>query len=150
MQVFYQTFNNKYPLSRIRLCNNLSQYNLSQPGLDQDSVNFLTAMFPGIANPGGPWSQGQLDWTGGQTSTTLPITLEGDQCLVFFLGGMVVNNNGMPTCIGFSKYTDANGNPNPTYIPPAGTTDPPRYPFYNFKSSRLSPGSTQQLFLLVP
>jgi len=154
VDVGIETFKHKfgmYPPSRIRLCEKLFYYDLAinpttgQPNnqLDTDSVQFITQMFPhidmnawnapslgvgidwngnGVIDPPGaaPWVPG-MDCPGG-------ITLEGDQCLVFFLGGIPVLPGGGASaqCLGFST--------NPRN-PASPTTD--RIPPFEFDSKRL-------------
>jgi prepilin-type N-terminal cleavage/methylation domain-containing protein len=107
LDVALQSFKTKYgfyPPSRIRLRERLAEYypfnNAQQPDqLDIDSVYYLTKMFPRIQDtwagnlPNGPNpAMGLLpgmDWNlNGQIDQNVNIVLEGDQCLVFFLGGM--------------------------------------------------------------
>jgi general secretion pathway protein G len=78
-----------------------------------------------------------IDWDGSNVYTppgpgTPPgfIVLEGDQCLVFFLGGMALNNAGKFTCDGFSQ------NPfNPAL--PRQSSSEQRTSFYAFDGARL-------------
>ena len=59
----------------------------------------------------------------------MPITLEGDQCLVFFLGGIVTAKQwALALFLGFSLINNAN---------PTSTTDASRHPPYSFAQSRL-------------
>ena len=102
------------PPSRIKLCSLLSQYDMTQ-ALDRDSVVYLRAMFPGIEK-GTPWTSTGIDWTG--CGGTLPVTLEGDQCLVFFLGGIPISGS-TPGCAGF--YSD---NTNPALLTGTGRSSP--------------------------
>jgi prepilin-type N-terminal cleavage/methylation domain-containing protein len=94
----------RYPPSRIKLAYQLNATtypnffaNPQTGDLDTDSVQFLTSVFGSrIQNT---WTTG-IDWTGltytsggtatGMGPTTPPVILEGDQCLVFFLGGAQV------------------------------------------------------------
>ncbi|HEV3256416.1 MAG TPA: prepilin-type N-terminal cleavage/methylation domain-containing protein [Gemmataceae bacterium] len=97
-----------YIPSRIHLSENCV-YNLTNPTgpnyqLDVDSVAFLSRLWP-RANfqPGnGNW----YDWNGdGQDAIDLQkgeFYLEGDQCLVFFLGGIPSKVNGVFGTTGFS------------------------------------------------
>jgi len=149
IESFKQKFG-AYPPSRIRLCESLLYYDLAtnpatgQPNnqLDTDSVQFLTAMFPKIDT--NAWATQGIDWNGNGTidppgaSPWVPgmdcpggITLEGDQCLVFFLGGIpVLPNPSLGTtaqCLGFST--------NPRN--PASPTTDRIGPFLEFDSKRL-------------
>ena len=69
-----------YPPDTIRLCSNRSQYGISD--LDKKSLSILGLMY----NPLPP-NFTNIQWAGPGTSTSLDVTLEGDQALVFFLGG---------------------------------------------------------------
>jgi general secretion pathway protein G len=85
-----------YPPSRIRLCRTLAQYTNAQKqgSLDQVSLAYTNAMFPRIS-----WANG-IDWSNGLQPAFQQVVLEGDQCLVFFLGG--IPNVSPPGCQGFS------------------------------------------------
>jgi general secretion pathway protein G len=80
-----------------------------------------------------------IDWNGNGQQDVTPdanggpdggFVLEGEQCLVFFLGGIPTNANGTPGVVGFST--------NPQNPAAAGGTR--KGPFYDFKSNRLKPG----------
>jgi prepilin-type N-terminal cleavage/methylation domain-containing protein len=76
---------------------------------------------------------GPTDWNqNGKIDVNIAFPLEGEQCLVFYLGGVQAIVNGSPTCLGFS--TNATN-------PAAGTTSR-KGPYFNFLSSRLVPGTT--------
>jgi hypothetical protein len=139
---FQAKFGLRYPPpSQIKLCSLKSQYGNAQ--LDKDSIQYLQSMFPRMADT---WSGtvnnsysntngiywGQNPTTG--QPTTLPtggVTLTGDQCLVFFLGGLQTTVNGTTGCLGFST------NPND----PAAQGGDRIGPFYDFKPIRLVPGA---------
>ncbi len=104
---------NFYPPSRLRLCSNRSTYGTST--LDKQSISAITKMFPNIN-----WTN--IPWDG--STTTLDFTLEGDQCLVFFLGG-IPNGAGKPP-LGFS--TNATN-------PAASGGD--RIKFFDFEAGRI-------------
>jgi prepilin-type N-terminal cleavage/methylation domain-containing protein len=126
---FETKMNVDYIPSKIRLLDS-GAYDLStnatgQPNtpLDFDSFTYIKRVWPRIQFP--------VIWTG----TTNDVTLEGDQCLVFFLGGC--RRNIIP------------GNP-PQVLPPtfgqgfsSNTADPTSAggtnvgPFYDFKLNRL-------------
>jgi len=137
---FKSKFNVPYIPSRIRLCEKFGYYG-PQSGwsqLDFDSVEYIQRIFPRIDLAG--WTTVGIDWNGnGQIDpvndpqTGLPLgdaILEGDQCLVFFLGGIPLNAAGQPlNCQGFST-SPAN--------PAAGTNDRIG-PFYEgFTAGRLA------------
>src|SRR5262245_38665891 len=72
------------PPSRIKLSETANYPQRDQPGtLDADSVEFLTRVWPQLRlEPGAG-----IDWNGdGQVQGDW--VLEGDECLVFFLGGL--------------------------------------------------------------
>ena len=108
--------------------------------LYQDSAEFLRKMFK-MVNPSqlkGPGNAG-LDWNGNGTIDP-PTTLTGDQCLVFFLGGIIPANANPAGPTGFSTLTG-----NPTAV--GGE----RYgPFFNFQPKRLMRGSNGFFSYLDP
>jgi hypothetical protein len=88
-----------YIPSQIRLAEMYSDYQLLENGapqddvLDRDSVNYLASVWPQLlsADPvaaGVHWIKRGIDWNGNGKIDKGKITLEGDQCLVFFLGGI--------------------------------------------------------------
>jgi len=106
--------------------------------LDQDSVTYLTQVF----HKGGTafrtnWSNRAIGMNWHSSWASLPAgqsaqeSLEGEQCLVFFLGGIqAANPNG---CLGFST-DDTN---------PAGFLTATRSSFFTFQSARLVVPGTQ-------
>jgi prepilin-type N-terminal cleavage/methylation domain-containing protein len=82
-------------------------------------------------------------WPNPWSSTSTPpgpppsVVLEGDQCLVFFLGGMPATLNGILSCTGFSKNQF-----NPAM--PRLSPNEDRFKFYDFDSGRLAPLPTSQ------
>jgi prepilin-type N-terminal cleavage/methylation domain-containing protein len=134
----------KYVPSRIKVCRNFQTYNMNDP-FDAESVRFIaktigrnSPQFLDLSTnpPGGKWaSTNGIQWT-----PTMPVgggeILEGHQCLVFFLGGLQVQNGNQVMCVGFSP--DA-GNPDVPPTPGQGIG-----PFYNFQPARLAipPGKT--------
>jgi hypothetical protein len=144
LEIGVNAFKTKYggvnPPSRLKLCENFTSYDLTTPNqLDVDSVAFIQKVWPRInwANPAGG-----IDWNGNgviDTATKPPgrdggdsFTLEGDQVLVFCLGG-IPNNLGAigttpPSTLGFSS--------DPTN--PANFLSPnPQPPLFEFATSRL-------------
>jgi prepilin-type N-terminal cleavage/methylation domain-containing protein len=88
-----QNFKNVYkvfPPSKLLLSNNSNDYALATPDdgynqLRQDSLNFFYKLAPQF-----DWTSG-IDWSGGNPTFLAngkAIILEGDQCLVFCLGGI--------------------------------------------------------------
>jgi hypothetical protein len=72
-----------------------------------------------------------IDWNGdGQANG--PWVLEGEQCLVFYLGGIQSTASGTPQCLGFSTNT----------MNPAMAGGARKGPYFNFMSSRLVPLSS--------
>jgi hypothetical protein len=121
-QQFYVKYN-FYPPSRLFLSNNRAHYNDgTRPAnvskeLAEASLGYLHRMFTNLQ-----WSG--IDWSGGAwTTANNGVILEGDQCLVFFLGG--IPSNGAPQ--GFA----ADGR-NPTAL--GGNN---RVKFFQFKNERL-------------
>jgi prepilin-type N-terminal cleavage/methylation domain-containing protein len=113
-----------YAPSRIKLCFQPGMYGNSQ--LDLDSQQVLTAMFPRCT---GTWSTTGMNWVQNLNQTGT-VTLEGEECLVFFLGGVQQTSGNASLCIGFSTIpTD-----------PMDTSDPNDRigPFYQFEGSRLA------------
>jgi hypothetical protein len=108
-----------YPPSRIKLCQLKSQYGTSQ--LDLDSIQYLQSSFPGLVNV---WLITAVDWS--QNKWTNETILDGDQCLVFFLGGVQATRGGTLACLGWSTRND----------PTAVDADKPS-PLMDFKSDRL-------------
>jgi prepilin-type N-terminal cleavage/methylation domain-containing protein len=126
LATFKQDFKVENPPSRLLLSNARADYNPVTPddgnnALRQQSLAYLGRMFPRL-----DWNAG-IDWTGAANPKALgPTILEGDQCLVFFLGG--IQQNG--ACIGFST------NPrNPTL--PGGTRKGPYFEGFQTASKRL-------------
>jgi prepilin-type N-terminal cleavage/methylation domain-containing protein len=151
METFKTKFKADYVPSRIRLCEKRVHYNqvptpaqLGGPKLDQESMAFLEKVFPKLVDPNNPpgsanedanpWTSSKtsvwVDWNGSGTldvpsANNNYLILEGDQCLVFFLGGIPTRNpNGT---LGFST--------NPRN--PAQQGGDRIQPFYEFKSNRL-------------
>ncbi len=132
--VNYTTKTNlEQPPSRFVLCETQAGYyagmNDPNPAIAQlytDSYSYLTHLFPRInwntvntpvgLNPPPPWAG--IDWNG-DTFQSPDVILEGDQCLVFFLGG--VNTNG---------FSNNPGNPGQNGGERLG-------PFFDFKPFRL-------------
>jgi len=150
IQAFQTKFQVSYIPSRIILCKFYQNY-LDPTGkpwtaLHQDSLDYLQRVFPRITTPGGAWGTTGIDWTGdgamvdplmgpqGIAVNGAPPTpfvgyaLEGEQCFVFFLGGIPqANPDGTFTMTGFSRSP---GNP-----AQAGGDRLP--PFFEFKTNRL-------------
>jgi prepilin-type N-terminal cleavage/methylation domain-containing protein len=132
LQMACETFKQKYniyPPSKIYLANNRVLYSQTNP-LHVQSLSYLQQIWPRL-NWNDPKSP--IKWEGANGSK-LPVTLEGEQCLVFFLGG-IQDGTG---CRGFST------NPtNPTELP---TVNPKRLgPYFEqFNGTRLKIPTTGQ------
>jgi hypothetical protein len=150
VQAFQTHYSVPYIPSRIILCENPANYfvggnpaNGYLTPLHQDSLDYLQRVFPSIARPTlatSVWASTGIDWNGdgviadGAISLSVypsatPVVcngaaLEGEQCLVFFTGGIPSQATG--TMVGFS--TD------PTN-PAVGANRVP--PFFDFRSNRL-------------
>ncbi|MFL5241413.1 MAG: type II secretion system protein [Gemmataceae bacterium] len=121
-------FQNKYKIgwipSRIRLRNDLA-YDTSlnasgQPNspLDYDSASYLSTVWHNLTAP--------VTWNPNTTNTD--VTLEGDQCLVFFLGGTQGTVGGVNACVGFSTNSKQ----------PTAVGGDRVEPFFDFQSDRLT------------
>jgi prepilin-type N-terminal cleavage/methylation domain-containing protein len=109
-----------YPPSKIKLVPQLANYNMANP-LDQQSSAFLSSMWTNLDRQ----TTTVFAWAGpGVPIPATGITLEGHQCLVFFLGGIPSGGNNKAP-MGFST------NPlNPT------DPNPDRFKFIDFESGR--------------
>lgn len=151
--VFFQSkFQVDHIPSLIILCETLDDYyNNSYPGenlnprsnLHRDSVAYLTRLWPRLIGTGfdmnmpprpirfwnatTPFARG-IDWNGNNAIDSGAMLLEGDQCLVFFLGGIPDNISGTAGCLGFST--------NPTS--PATPGGDRIGPLFEFATTRLS------------
>jgi hypothetical protein len=120
----------EYFPSRFVLCESYQDYlnppNANYAQLYADSLGFLQRAFPRL------WRTPQaqtivVDWDGdGQYSP--PVILEGDQCLVFFLGGVPAPPGQPAACMGFSSVGSN----------PAIRTGARIGPFFEFTSARLA------------
>ncbi len=121
---FQSNYKVSYIPSRIHLRNDLvydtSLNATGQPNnqLDFDSAAYLTQVWHNLTAP--------VIWNPNTASTD--VILEGDQCLVFFLGGVQGTVNGVNACVGFSTNTK-----NPT-----ATGGDRVEPFFDFQSARLT------------
>src|SRR6202035_4144204 len=84
--------------------------NPTNDALDNDSIFYMTKIAPRIQDK---WGSRGIDWdlSGRPGDANWKAELEGDQCLVFFLGGIQHTVDGSASCIGFTPdATDpANG-----------------------------------------
>jgi prepilin-type N-terminal cleavage/methylation domain-containing protein len=139
----FKTKYNVYPPSYIVLSNDPKQYDPNNPlglpaqqyQLNQDSAKYLRQIWPKL-----DLTQ-SIDWSGGNMPAIFgnqpwTVTLEGDQCLVFFLGGL--QSLSPPGTLGW-----ANDSQNPTRLTLANKVAP----FFNFLASRLYQRSPNHTFL---
>lgn len=127
LESFKTQFNVTWIPSRIRIREDLTTYNPNDP-YEAESLAYLKKLFPKL----GTNAVTQVDWNG-NGSLDGPVDLEGDQCLVFFLGGIPTISGGVPGCLGFST--------NPSNPAAVGGD---RLPHFEFRSDRLvlqPPGS---------
>jgi prepilin-type N-terminal cleavage/methylation domain-containing protein len=115
--------------SRLVLCQTYGEY-VSPQNVNKlhyaFSLAFLQRMFPRLwRTPAAQAIPQNWDNNGMQGG---PIVLDGDQCLVFFLGGIPSAPGQTPACLGFSSIGTN----------PADTSSPTRIgPFYDFPSDKL-------------
>jgi prepilin-type N-terminal cleavage/methylation domain-containing protein len=135
----FKTDYGRYPPAQIRLRANMADYrNNRVDALDDASVTFLNVMFKSLgASTGGVTN---IQWGGVNFAANYPngVILEGDQCLVFFLGGPPIGGGQAGLMGGFTvdptdpvggagnrkKYMDfetsrlinRGGNPFPSYV----------------------------------
>jgi prepilin-type N-terminal cleavage/methylation domain-containing protein len=134
LQTAIQTFCTKmqvdYIPSRIVLRNDLSTYNLADP-VESGSLQYLKQLWPRLANnlysPPNSLGWCPADPAAGLTSR---YELEGDQCIVFFLGGIQLRDaaSGVVSVQGFSSNKSI-----PTLL--TGKFEPPTM---DFPSTRLA------------
>jgi hypothetical protein len=122
---FQTKFSVDYIPSRIRLLDSgeydltLNENGAPNNQLDFDSYQYLLRLWPRLQFP--------VDWNNNGKKDDDAL-LEGDQCLVFFTGGIQSNKDAKCECIGFSK--DGKN--------PAKEGGDRFSPFCQFKTSRLS------------
>lgn len=130
LAVALETFKSEfktYPPSHIFLSNDPSVYTSSgAPPLLQESYSYLTHIWPNLYRPHvdpatGTTTVTPVDWGNAQG------LLQGDQCLVFFLGGL-------QTASGPVGFSTNSYNP---MLPPAMTGETRKGPYFNFDSTRL-------------
>jgi len=145
IQNFQQAYKVNYIPSAIVLCERLGDYD-STKQIDKDSIAYLTMLWPQLLSPDTSgvikWVVG-IDWTGdgvvptGAANTANRMILEGDQCLVFFLGGIPIPGATLGVA-GFSTDPRDPAKAQPVTI---GTTTFPaqttgrKGPYYEFPSS---------------
>jgi len=139
---YNQDFNATYIPSMFVLYSDLTQYGsgkvttpLNLPvSLENDSKAYLYQIFGKRFGSGG----GQINWSG--TGASVATLLTGDQCLVFFLGGIpsgATPANGLPPgCLGFSTNPADPSAPSAAGVPRKG-------PYFPFITSRLMIGNNQ-------
>jgi hypothetical protein len=120
---FKSAFDVTHVPSRIKLSETCNYPERDKPNtLDGDSVRYLQKLWPRIDLTAGT----EVDWNGdGQIKGDW--VLEGDECLIFFLGGIPAHGDKANGCLGFAK---GGRNPASPLVPRDG-------PFFDMKSSRL-------------
>ena len=83
-----------YPPDQIRLRSSMASYNPPKDGLDVSSVAILNSMWPNLSQTTA------ILWAGETPIPAAGVVLDGDQCLVFFLGGIPNGAGAAP--VGFS------------------------------------------------
>jgi prepilin-type N-terminal cleavage/methylation domain-containing protein len=130
---FHRDFNlgKEYFPSRFVLCKSYASYFAGgkiKSQIHADSLAFLQRMFPRLW--GNNTTQATVvDWNGTGATTDAEVVLEGDQCLVFFLGGIqdLSGGQGAFACRGFST----------SGTNPAANTPNRKGPYYEFPGGRL-------------
>jgi prepilin-type N-terminal cleavage/methylation domain-containing protein len=130
----------RYPPSFIKLSETGNYPNATNPGadggLDNYSVQYLQALFPGIdLTIGHDWNgNGRVDKPNANPLVSGDLVLQGDECLVYFLGGIpqIDPATGAVAMTGFC--TDAT---RPTLPTPGKNRNGP---FYEFKANRVRIG----------
>jgi general secretion pathway protein G len=114
--------------SKLKLCEKLGDYNLAV-ALDQDSLSFLKRMFPRLDTTPVTsfWAKTGIDWNGNGRRNDPPVILEGDQCLVFFLGGIPIPDPSTPGVQGFST----------NQADPSQSGGTRKGPYFEFNTGRL-------------
>jgi hypothetical protein len=133
IEVFKAAYKVRYIPSQIRLCEFFQHYDQDKQ-LDRDSIAYLRTLWPQILDPD-PREDGQvvwrcqgIDWNGNGKTEHGNVILEGDQCLVFFLGG-IPDQGVEPGVLGFA----------PDDRDPAGLNQRAgrKGPFFEFSPNRL-------------
>jgi hypothetical protein len=123
LNFFQQEFGVDYVPSQIKLSERCNYPQRDRPGtLDADSVRYLKKLWPRLRLSPGT----EVDWNGdGRVEGDW--VLEGDECLVFFVGGMPLKGKECGVVTGFSQHGR-------TPAVPGGMR---RGPFFEFRSNRL-------------
>jgi len=103
---------NVFPPSKIRLRSNANEYNNNPDALDRESIFYINQIWPRLLSPTSTFMTGAYTWDAGLSrkppkpwTAGQSVVLDGDQCLVFFLGGPAGDPNaatGVGGCLGFS------------------------------------------------
>jgi prepilin-type N-terminal cleavage/methylation domain-containing protein len=127
VNTFQTEFKVHYIPSRIRLYEDMSYPNVGANTpvgqYERDSLQYLQMLWPRLSGP--------VDWNGdGQNAGGAAIDLEGDQCLVFFLGGIPTPPGVSPGTLGFSADPF---NPSSGVVTGASR----KGPYFTFQANRL-------------
>jgi hypothetical protein len=131
---FKKTYNVDYIPSQIKLCEFYGDYK-SNDQLDKDTVKYLLMLWPNMMtpDPNDPehqpvWRLRGIDWNGNGKTENGSVILEGDQCLVFFLGG-IPDQGPVPGVLGFTQ-----SDRDPADLNQRGNR---KGPFFEFQTHRL-------------
>lgn len=116
-----------YPPSTMKLCSNYAAYDQSQ-ALDRRSLQWISKIWPSLGKPANftavNWANRSPAPTAGSPSIDI---LDGDQCLVFFLGGPP-QVAGQPALMGGFSNNPLN---------PVSAANPPLKRWFDFDNGRL-------------
>jgi general secretion pathway protein G len=112
--------------------------------LEYDSAQFLGRMFPRAPLPMKGGTTVWIDWNGNGAMDTGHLDLEGEECLVFFLGGIPKVLATGVICTGFS--TNPSDPSYHTHNTPAGDVVPP---LFDFPSARLTLGPSGHAYVFL-
>lgn len=117
----FKTHFGVYPPSRIYLSRNIADYSSSgNEQLKADSLKYLYDIWPRLNMNDPSWKDNPY---------LEPQVLEGDQCLVFFLGGIPRTDSNGIIMLGFAKGDNV--------TPLSENANVPRIKFFEFESDRL-------------
>ncbi len=130
---FVSTYSLSKPPPSYLILHEDGAWNLSNPA-ELASLNFLKQCF----GKNFAWNS-PTDWNGDGTITSGGIHLQGQHCLVFYLGGIPAPLTSPNGCLGFSTSP----------ITPAMAGGDRKGPFYEFKTTRLVRDPTNNFFVYL-
>jgi len=132
---FMSTYSLSVPPPSYLLLREDGAYNLSNPP-EAATVNFLKQCF----GKNFAWNSPTIDWNGnGVIDKNRVLQLQGQHCLVFYLGGIPTSPTSTPGCLGFSTSP----------INPAQPGGSRRGPFFEFKNNRLVRDPSNGFFVYI-